>query len=491
MFDKITPEAAGISSGQVKKFIDVLCEYGMGMHGMILAKGDQIFAEAYWAPFHKDFLHRMYSETKSFVGVAICQLVAEGKLSFEDKIIDYFPDKLPSQVHPYLQAQTIRHMLTMETCMGSDCWWFGCRVKDRVEYYFHRKPVRYPGTTYLYDSDGSFILSALVERVTGQNFLDYLRGKCLDEIGFSKEAHCLNAPGGYLWGDSALICTTRDILRFIRLLVRDGEYNGKQLLDPDAVKTAKKKQVDNSSYNINSSENTGYGCQIWNFQQNSFAFNGMHGQYAIYHSASDITMVCNSGFRTGELLPEIVFKDFFENIVNNTEKIPLPENNEEQKKLEDYCNELQLVTASGAEKSDFEKMINGRRFVTEGENPMGITEFTLRFEEKDGIFEYVNAQGKKTLSFGRKENILQKFPQTGYSKDTGSVGCAGHRYDCAVSAAWKEEKKLMIFVQIIDEYFGVLDITIGFKDNYAVIEMKKDAEDFLTEYSGYANMIVE
>lgn len=488
MLEKINPEAAGIRSGQLRKFFDVLSEYRVAMHSVILAKGDQIFEEAYWAPFDKKFLHRMYSETKSFVGIAVCQLAADGKLSLDDKIIDYFPDKLPEQVHPYLQAQTIRHMLTMHTCMGPDDW-FGCRVPDRVEHYFRCIPVRYPGTTYFYDSSGSFILSALVERVAGQNFLDYLREICLDEIGFSKEAHCLWTPGGYLWGDSALICTARDMLLFIRLLARGGEYNGKQLLSREAVDEAIKKQVDNSSYNLKSSANAGYGYQIWNFSEKGFAFNGMHGQFAIYDSDTDITMVCNGGFYRDELLKEIVIRDFFENVVNAAQKDPLPEDAEAQKKLDDYCNELRLVTASGAEMSDFEKMVNGQRFVADGENPMGITEFVLHFQDKGGIFEYVNAQGRKKLSFGRTENILQKFPQTGYSKDIGSVGCVGHTYDCAVSAAWKEEKKFMIFVQIIDEYFGLLEITIGFNDNYAVVEMKEDAEDFLTEYNGYANLI--
>lgn len=487
-FEKITPEAAGIASGQVKQFIQGLGEHGMGMHSLILAKGDRIFAEAYWAPFHRDFLHRMYSETKSFVGIAVCQLAAEGKLSLDDKIIDYFPDKLPTQVHPYLQAQTIRHMLTMKTCMGPGVSWFDCRVADRVEHYFHRTPARYPGTTYLYDSNGSFILSALVERVTGKDFLTYLRERCLDEIGFSREAHCLYAPGGYLWGDSALLCKTEDILRFIRLLVREGEYDGRQLLSREAVQGAVRKQIDNSTYNINLSEQSGYGFQIWHFSEESFAFSGMHGQYAIYHPGTDITMVCNGGFRTGELLPNILFRDFFEKIVRAAGDISLPEERKGQKELEDTCGSLKLIVAFGVDASPFEKEIDGRKFVTDGVNPMGITEFTLRFGEKAGIFEYVNAQGRKSLHFGRKENIFQKFPQTGYAKDTGSVGCAGHQYDCAVSAAWKEERKLLIFVQIIDQYMGLLDITIGFHDNYAVIDMKKDAEDFLTEYNGYANM---
>jgi len=73
----------------------------------------------------------------------------------------------------------------------------------------------------------------------------------------------------------------------------------------------------------------------------------------------------------------------------------------------------------------------------------------------------------------------------------GFEECEGHRYECAVSAAWKAEKQLAILVQILDAYFGVLYIYIGFNDTHAVIRMEKNAEMFLEEYNGYANAVME
>ena len=57
-------------------------------------------------------------------------------------------------------------------------------------------------------------------------------------------------------------------------------------------------------------------------------------------------------------------------------------------------------------------------------------------------------------------------------------------YDCAVSAAWKDENRLQIFVQIIDRYFGTCTMTFSFKDDYLTLEMTKAAEAFLDEYEG-------
>lgn len=188
------PRKGRYPPGKVTAVFEKPEDRGLFMHSVLMARGKDIFCEAYWSPFTERSLHRMYTATKSFVGVAVCKLAAENRISLEDKIIRYFPDKLPLSIHPFLAAMTVKDMLTMQICMPNDNW-FAQNVSDRVEHYFHQTPVRYPGTGFDYDSEGSFVLGALVERVTGKTLLTYLREKCLDEIGFSEEAYCLRALG--------------------------------------------------------------------------------------------------------------------------------------------------------------------------------------------------------------------------------------------------------------------------------------------------------
>ena len=57
-------------------------------------------------------------------------------------------------------------------------------------------------------------------------------------------------------------------------------------------------------------------------------------------------------------------------------------------------------------------------------------------------------------------------------------------YDCAVSAAWKDESKFQIYVQIIDKYFGNCTINFVFKEDCVTVELIKCAEAFLNEYRG-------
>ena len=482
MFKNVMPEAVGIKSNNIMRFLRKLENRGLFIHSVIMARGNDIFCEAYWNPFNKKSLQRMYSTTKSYVGVAVCELAAEGRISLDDKIVKYFPDKLPDTVHPFLAAMTIRNMLTMQTCMTS-CGWFNQNVDDRLYHYFHFEPTRYPGTGYDYDSEGSFVLGALVERITGMSLIDYLRDKCLNEIGFSKEAFCLKAPGGHTWGDSALLCTSRDQLAFGRLIANGGKWNGRQLLNSTLLEEAIAKHTDTVVSGISAYSNVGYGYQIWRCYDGAFAFYGMHDQLMIYHPETDIIFVCTAGNPPG-VSRSVIIENFYSDIIDGISDKPLPESIYTSE-LVRYCENLKLIAAHGKEKSDFESEINNKRYVTES-NKMGITEFSLTFDENGGKFSYTNNQGQKTIEFGRKRNVLQQFPQTGYSGNVGGIKCDGNTYKCAVSAGWVEENKLSIIVQIIDNYIGLLNITIGFRDDYALLNMNKSAEDFLDEYNGCA-----
>ena len=136
MFEKITPEAAGIPSSEVTRYINYLADNSLAIHSLLMIKGDKIFTEAYYKPFHKDFPHRQYSQTKSFVGIAIGLLLDDGKLSLDDRVIDLFPEKIDdiNALSERLKSQTVRDMLTMTTADDPE-WWFRSEDPDRKHLY--------------------------------------------------------------------------------------------------------------------------------------------------------------------------------------------------------------------------------------------------------------------------------------------------------------------------------------------------------------------
>ena len=113
------------------------------------------------------------------------------------------------------------------------------------------------------------------------------------------------------------------------------------------------------------------------------------------------------------------------------------------------------------------------------------------FEDDELKLNYTNAQGDKTIYAGRCKNAFSKFPQEGYSDEIGSQAAPGNFYDCAASFGWLSDSELFIKVQIIDKYFGTLEIKAGFSDDKLGICMTKMAEDFLDEYEGFAGGIAK
>lgn len=479
------PESEGISSANIKRYIEKIEEAQLSTHDIIIARGNNIIFEKYWEPFDSGFYHRMYSVSKSFVSLAIGFLEQDGLLSLDDPICKYFPDELKKQLDENFRFQTVRHMLMMSTAKTARTW-FTARPKDRVRFYFENdlKQSRSSGTIFEYDSSGSFVLCALAERLSGMQFMDYLRVKLFDHIGVSKKAYCLKCPGGHSWGDSGILCTPRDLLLTARFVLNKGRWDGRQILNEEYVTAATSKQIDNNPLGINEFNTQGYGYQFWRTYQNSFFFNGMGCQFAICVPDKDIIFVYNGDNQGKTYASKIIIDNFFDIIVNTAVEEALPDNGAHEE-LISYTNGLKLAHAVGASHAGTEEKVDGVTYIL-NDNPMGISKMRLEFTAEGGTLFYTNAQGDKELTFGRCENVFDVFPEEGYSDEVGSVTAPGNKYKCASSAAWTENNKLFIKVQIIDTYFGTLNITLSFRDDLLGVQMNKCAEDFLDTYQGYA-----
>ena len=489
MFEKITPEEAGVSSAQVAEFISLLNRCGFAIHNVIMMKGDKIFAEYYWKPFHKDFVHRMYSQTKTHAAIAIGFLEQEGKLSLDDKLVDIFRDKITTPVPPSLEKQTIREMLTMSTVNGYRWWMQHPGEMDRTAMYLNGRPMntRPSSTLWNYDTDGSYMLGAVAERLSGMPLFDYLYDRLYKRIGAFENGYMLLSRDDVAWGDSGLMSTPRDMLAFARFVMNYGKWNGEQILNEKFLRDATSKQVDNRATAHNQYMNMGYGYQIWRGERNSFAFRGMGMQNTLCFPDQDIIFLVNADIQYNAAAVPIVHLSFVDKIIDKASATPLPKNPEAEALLAKATENLELVCVKGLEDSPYREIINDKVYNLD-ENPMGITKISFHFNDaKTGEIRYTNAQGDKVLPFGVNHNVFGKFPQLGYA---GLHGCVpttdGMMYDDAVSLAWAEENRVLVYTQIIDKYYGNTSWTIGFRDGRIAIEMYKNGEFFLNEYQGRA-----
>ncbi len=482
LFPIARPESMGISSKQILKFLEKAEDNGIMLHSVLMMRKGHVVAEGYYAPFTKDSLHRIYSVSKTFVSTAIGLLADEGRISLDDKVCSYFRDKLPDNPHPWILDMTIHDLLIMATPHVTPT--YKPEDKDWAWTFFNTEPSHPPGTVFNYDTSGTYILNVLVERVNGKPFLEYMKDKMLRELGFSEEAWCIKAPEGNSWGGSGVICTTRDIARLALVYMNHGRIGGKQYLSEEYVKAATSRQIDNmTSGHRDYMHGNGYGYQIWMLKDGAYAFVGMGMQLAVCSPKHDFLFV-GTGDTQGSLqVYSGIFELLWSEIVEKLHSDPLPEDEASARRLEEKLRALRVVNPLiGKSSSPWQEKIDGRTYALKS-NPMGIDRLRVEFNGNIGTLVIETRGQEKRISFGMEEYVEGFFPQTNYYGDT--IGTPkGEMYKCMAVARWTQENKLVIRCYIIDDYFGNLTITLGFKDKELGLCMTKTAEWFLEEYEG-------
>lgn len=451
----------------ILEFIDRLEKSEVPMHAVLLMQKGNLITEGYYAPYKKNSLHRMFSIAKSLNALCIGLLEEEGKLKLSDKIVDYFPDKLPEEVHPFLAAMTIEDMLRMRSCHAQTTY----KLSDMewVESFFKTTPTHKPGTVFHYDTSAAHVLCMLVERVSGKPMFTYFREKVADEIGWSKDSHLIKNDFGDPQGGSGLMCTPGDLLLLAKLLLQEGNWNGKQLLPKDYLKKATSNLTPNIVTGGVKSERMGYGYQIWCGEHGCFVLYGMGGQLAICFPQYDficVTCADSQGMAGGNqfiynalhdtLLPALKDGKVLEHatpaIIARTSSLriaPLSQNT--------ICTN----TAAQIENKIYSFAKNEADFTK--------CHFTFSKDYSEGIFHYSYADKDCSLPFSFTECKEGTFPV--------------YDFFCATSGAWLEDRTLYIKSHIIDTSVGSVHLEFVFGDDDVTIFMKKIEETILDEYN--------
>lgn len=487
VFDYGKPEEVGISSGDIREFVEKLEEYGLCMHSVMVIRYGKIVAEGYWKPFDENFRHRMYSVSKSFVAGAIGLLLDEGKINLTDRVCTYFPEYPEDTLHPYTRDTTIRDLLIMATPfeLTYSLWGNGRNRKYWVESFFTAKPNKPAGTVFCYDTTATFMLNVLVERITGMPFMDFLYERILHKLDFSENPKCIKSPDGYSWGGSGVLCTTLDLAKFAYIFLRGGNVNGEQLLSEQFVKEAISKQIESDTFGVGGGIYTtfGYGYQIWRLDENGFAFNGMGNQHAFCYPDKDLMVICTADNQGKQ--PEcarILFPAVRDLIVRRCKNSSLPENDTEYTALSEKLASLQLLLPNGEKKSTCMEKINNVTYKLI-DNSLGWEWVKFVFGENTGTMYYKNVRGEKSLTFGYGEYVKGELPETDYSGDTIDTPL-GRGYKCVGAGVWPEETHLLLRFNVIDEYIGNLNFSFAFTGDRVGFRATKTAEGFLEDYNG-------
>ena len=484
MINKITPEAAGVSSREVLRFIKTFDDYNIPLHSIIMSRGDDIYAECYYAPFNESFKHRMYSVSKSFIAMAVGVAVTEGLISLDDIVSDYFPEFKNENFDELNRECTVRDMLKMKSNIGTGVMWWG-KYKSRVEAYYSMKSSKIPDTLFMYDSIGCFLLGCIIEKLTGKTFLEYLKEKVLLDIGFSPESFTLYEPGGYTVGDSGVVCTARDLWLFARFIMKNGEWGGKQYIDRQFMLDA----ISYQSYSGIGSRYEdpmarGYGYLIWKTHKDGFSLIGMGDQLAICDLKRDLCLVITADNQDSTEARSLIFHEFYNHFINNVNNAPLPTNDECLMDLTEYLASRTLACVRGESATTLASKINGVKY-NASENALGVVSFTLNFTDGDGTLNIEFKDKNALFNFGIGKNKLAKFSYgTRARADMMGVYEDG-AYNCAISGAWVDECTFAVRAQVIDTYFGSACAYLSFKDKRATLALSRNGQYVFDGMCGY------
>jgi CubicO group peptidase (beta-lactamase class C family) len=363
----------------------------------------------------------LFSLSKSFTSTAVGFVVAEGRLSVDDPVVSFFPDETPSIVAPNLAAMRVRHLLSMSTGHDADVTDAVTRSgSDDWVRAFLAQPVQHrPSTHFAYNSAATYMLSAIVQRLTGETLLAYLGPRLLTPLGIAG-ATWQSCPRGVNVGGWGLSIRTEDIAAFGQLYLRRGEWRNQQVVPAAWVEEATRRHVSNGNDPL-SDWAQGYGYQFWRCRYDAYRGDGAFGQFCVVMPEQDAVLAITAGEMDMQRILNLVWK----HLRSGMHEGVLPTNVVTDAALSERLAALALTPMSGAATSSTAAHVTGRRY-TFPANPQGITAVTLHFEQEDALLTVVDQRGEHLI-------------RCGYSAwRTGkSTFNAGEMQPVAASGAWR------------------------------------------------------
>lgn len=392
-----TPEEQGVAPAGIIEFIQAADAGVKDMHSFMMMRHGKVVAEAWWTPYSAQSRHSLYSLSKSFTSTAVGMAIGEGKLSVSDEALKFFPDDAPENPSANLKSMRIRDLLRMSTGHQSEPSLGNATGIWTKIFLAHAVPNK-PGTHFLYNTAATYMLSAMVQKATGETVLDYLRPRLFEPLGI-ESPEWGTSPQGITLGGYGLSIRTEDIARFGQLYLQHGNWNGRQLVPAEWVAAATSLQTANGS-SPESDWDQGYGYQFWRCRHDIFRGDGAFGQFCIVMPKQDAVVAITSGTKDMQRVLNIVWDKLLPAIKEGT----LPPDDSAQSKLAELEKNLSIPVSRGSTTPGRAAEFLGKKYSFE---PNAQKIESLALERKEGSKEIVlvmkNNYGEQRVTCGAGE----------------------------------------------------------------------------------------
>jgi len=244
-----SPEEQGMDSKELAKAVDfgssrILSTAGATpvsrLDSLLVVRHGKIVVEAYYAPYAAGILHQVNSVTKAVTSTLIAIASKDGLLdSPSHRVLNLLDRDRIASVDSRKEAITVQNLLDMTSGIA----WMElglegtpdssvaemARSPDWIQFILDRPMRSAPGDEFNYNSGNQHLLSAILTKLTGMSTLEYAKAKLFGPLGI-KSLNWWQDPQGITVGGYGLFLEPRDMAKIGYLYLRNGVWEGQQLL---------------------------------------------------------------------------------------------------------------------------------------------------------------------------------------------------------------------------------------------------------------------
>ncbi len=447
----VSPESVGIHSQAIIDFLDCCEKEEVELHSFMLLRHGKVAAECWWKPFNAKTPHTMFSFSKSVTAAAIGFAIDEGLIALDSKVYELFPEHTLMIKKKWQDDLTVEHLLTMTSGKMTTIL-LNTEKVGWVQSYL-RAPFKYrPGEKFEYVTDNSFMLAAIIKKVTGKNMLDYLTPRLFEPLGIERPFWETN-QSGVETGGWGLYLKTEDQAKFVQCLLNDGKWGSKQVIPEFWAMTVGENHMPETP-GVSADHASGYGYHFWlNSIPNSYRCDGVFSQLGVVMKDQDISIVTSAGEPLEDKVLEVFWRYFAEGLSNK----PLPENPEALAVLRKKTAALKMpVLPKTPRREALEQRISGKliKFRLPGmATVLGTVSNAISTKRSRGFNNVRLTFEKDCLKFFWTEKYDENTIDIGYNgKNIISKGqLAGMTYDFASSCAWLGDGSLEVWIRPLQQ----------------------------------------
>ncbi len=286
------PESVGVESGHIRRFLQTLEDDPTAqVHNLLIYRHGKLISAASAPGYSPRLCSMTFSMAKTVTSFAVGCLIGEGRLRLDTRLVDVFPDDLPLLVSARTKKITVRHLLTMTAGVAGVHELAIPTLTEWKRAFLAASPSMAPGSKFFYNSLNSYMLAAIVEKISGRSMEDYLREHLFEPLGITNY-EIERSPEGIAKGGWGMYLTPLDMGKLGLLMLAGGVWEGKRILPADYVRqatcAAAETPAEMGDYN--------YGFHMWVARNNSAVlFHGMLGQQVWICPGTDMVVVATCG----------------------------------------------------------------------------------------------------------------------------------------------------------------------------------------------------